>query len=488
MMRQLGGVDSMLAGAETASTFLHVVGVMTLDVTGMRGADPRERIRSLVAERIPVLEPFRWRLVETPGGLSAPHWIHDPDFDLDRHIRLATLPKPGSTAELERYVGDVAGVPLSRDRPLWEMHLVDGLADGQVAVVAKLHHAFMDGGAGVEIMASLFDLDPETDTPAPDDDWEPEAIPSGWSLLAGASVAALHHAQQIPGVTRRAATGLGGLLGAMFPTGSGDPRSYLAPRTPYNGALSPRRVVALADYSLNDVKRVKAAFGTTVNDVVLAAVASSLRADLAALDGLETLGSGSVVVAVPVSVRPPDLERDFGNQTSMMMVPLPTHIEDPIERLHEIHVLALQIKDQHRAMGENLIEDLAGMLPPWAISAGSRIADRLGLSRLMPPLFNLIVSNLQGPPIPLYLAGAEVTAIYPLGPLMLGTGLNITVIGNRGRLHIGLIADPTLVEHPTELAAGLNVGFDELLALIPKPESTAARKRSRSGAKIRVVK
>ena len=479
-MRQLGGIDSMFVRAETPSMHMHVVGVMTLDVSEMRSSDPRERIRDLIAERVPLLVPFRWRLVETPGGMGSPHWIDDPDFDLDWHIRLTTLRSPGSVAELERYVGIVAGTPLDRDRPLWEMHLVDGLADGQVAVVAKLHHSFMDGGAGAEVMASLFDLERESDTPAPVDTWKPESMPSAWDLLAAVPTSALASVRRIPETAMRTATGLGGLVGAMFPTADRDPRSYLAPRTPYNGTITPRRVVALADCSLADVKRVKSEFGVTVNDVVLAAVASSLRSDLVALGALDSVGGRPLIAAVPISVRPAGLERDFGNHTSAMMVPLPTHLDDPIDRLRAIHELAQSTKEHHKAMGSDLLEGWAEMIPPWAVSAFSRASDRLGLDRLTPPLFNVVVSNVQGSPIPLYLAGAEVTGMYPLGPLLSGNGLNITVISQCDRLHIGLIAEPTLVEHPGALAEGIEAGIDELLGLIPKPRSTTARRRSRA--------
>ena len=474
-MRQLGGIDSLLLGAETPSVHMHVVGVMTVDVREMRAGDPRERIRELIAERIPLLVPFRWRLVETPGGLGAPHWIDDPDFDLDRHIKLTTLRSPGSFADLERYVGMVAETPLERDRPLWEMHLIDGLADGQVAVVAKLHHAFMDGGAGVEVMASLFDLEPESDEPAPLDTWVPEAMPSMWNLLSEVPSNALSRVLRLPTAAARTVTGLGGFVGAMFPSADRDPRSYLAPRTPYNGQLTPRRVVALADCSLTDVKRVKSQFGVTVNDVVLAAVASSLRADLVNLDALDALQERPLVAAVPVSVRPADLEREFGNHTSMMMVPLPTHLEDPVDRLRAIHELAGATKQHHQTMGSDLLENWAAILPPWAVSAVAQASDRLGLDALAPPLFNVTVSNVQGPPIPLYLAGATVTGIYPLGPLFNGNGLNITVISHCDRLHVGLIAAPTLVEHPGALASGFEAGVDELLKRIPKARTATAR-------------
>jgi WS/DGAT/MGAT family acyltransferase len=481
-MRQLGGIDSMFVGAETPSMHLHVVGVMTLDVREMRGGDPRARIRDLVSERIPLLVPFRWRLVESPIGIGAPHWIEDPDFDLDRHVLFTTLRSPGSVADLDRYVANVASTPLNRDRPLWEMHLVDGLADGQVAVVTKLHHSFMDGGAGAEVMASLFDLEPESDTPPPVDTWKPEPVPSTWDLLTEVPTNALTRALRFPETALRTVTGMGGLVGAMFPTADRDPRSYLAPRTPYNGTITPRRAVSLTDCSLGDVKRVKSAFGVTVNDVVLAAVASALRADLDRRGALEALEGRPLIAAVPISVRPADLARDFGNHTSAMMVPLPTHLDDPVERLRAIHELAGSTKQHHRAMGSDLFEEWAGLFPPWLVSTFSRTSGRLGLDRLTPPLFNVIVSNVQGSPIPLYLAGAEVTGIYPLGPLMSGNGLNITVISHCDRLHVGIIAEPTLVEHPDVLAAGIVAGIDELADRIPRPRSATTARRKRTGA------
>lgn len=464
-MRHLGGIDTVFVRAETPTMHLHVCGVLLLDTSTMRGGDARARIRDLVASRLPLLAPFRWRLVETPGGVGGPRWIEDPEFDLDRHLHLATLSAPGSQAELERYVAGVAGTPLERDRPLWEMHLVDGLEDGRTALVTKLHHAFMDGGAGAEIMASLFDLEPEVDTPAPVEGWTPEPVPSPANLLLDAAMAALGRTRHLPRAVVETATGLTGLVGTMFPSADGNPLGSVAPRSPFNGPLTPDRTVALGRCSLTDVKRVKSGFGVTVNDVVLAAVATSLRRALLAVGPAP---DRPLVAAVPISVRTTDAAGGFGNHTSAMMVPLPTHLEDPIERLGAIHELAVQTKEQHQAMGTGLLETWAALWPPWAISAGSRVLSRMGKAGLVPPVFNLIVSNVQGPPISLYLAGAEVTAVHPLGPLMEGCGLNITVMSQGDALNIGLIADPSLVEHPHELSDAMAAGIDELLALLPR--------------------
>ena len=478
-MRQLGGIDSMFVRAETPSMHLHVVGVQILAAGGVDTQTTegvasstegiRERIRSLVRQRLPLLPPFRWRLIEAPGGLGAPCWIEDPEFDLDRHIRCVTLPEPGSRVELERFVAEVAGRPLARDRPLWEMHLVDGLHDGSLAVVAKLHHAFMDGGAGSEVMASLFDLEPGEPRPAPSDPWRPDEVPSGWRLATGVPGVVLARVGRLPAALSHTTTGMGGLLGAMFPGAEGGASVSAAPRTPFNGPLTSDRVVALADCSLAEVKRVKSAFGVTVNDVVLAAVASALRAELRAIDALGDLAERPLVVAVPVSVRPSELEREFGNHTSAMMVPLPAHIDDPVERLSVIHDLAIRTKERHRAMGSELLEVWAGLMPPWLVSVGARALGLVGRVGLLPPVFNAIVSNVPGPPIPLYLAGIEVSATYPLGPLIEGVGLNITVLSQRDTLHIGLIAEPGLVAHPEAIATGVAAGVDELLALASPP-------------------
>jgi WS/DGAT/MGAT family acyltransferase len=480
-MRRLGGIDTMFVRAETPAMHLHVTGVLVLDPATMRaGGDPRRRIRDLVEARLPLLAPFRWRLVEAPGGLGTPRWIEDPDVDLDRHVHLATLPAPGGRAELARFVGDVAGTPLPRDRPLWEMHLVDGLADGTVAVVTKLHHAFMDGGAGAEVMASLFDLSAEGDAPPPPDLRTPDEVPSRWRLLGLAPGDALARLGAVPGALRQTATGVGGLLGAMFPdrgpaeadgdgAGGGAARARTAPRTPFNGPLTPERSVALADCPLPVVKRIGAAFDAKVNDVVLAAVAGALRAELAAQGALEALGDHPLVAAVPVSVRPDDLEGAFGNQTSAMMVPLPAQVADPVERLRAVHHLAARTKEQHGAMGSNLLEAWAGLVPPWAITTGSRAATALGLAHRLPPLLNLIVSNVAGPPIPLHLAGAEVAAIYPLGPLLEGSGLNVTVLSQCDTLHIGVIACPSLVPDVQAVADGIAAAVAELAAAVPGP-------------------
>lgn len=468
-MRELGGIDTMFVSAETPSMPLHVIGVLVMEPSVHDTDAARQRIRDTIAERIPLLPPFRWRLVEAPGGLGTARWIEDPDFDLDAHVHMVTLPEPGTMAQLEDHVGRFASTPLERDRPLWEIHLVDGLDDGRIAMVSKLHHSFMDGGAGAEVTASLLDLTADADPPAPVDDRQPERPPSPWTLLASVPASAISRTLKLPGLLRRTVSGMSGLVGAMFPLADGGLGGYIAPRTPYNGALTPERIVSLTSHPLDDVRRIKTAFGVTVNDVVLAVVAGSIRSDLEALDAV---GDRPLIAAVPISVRAakepgtaPE-SADYTNHTSAMMVPLPTNIDDPVARLERVHEVTVQLKEHHDEMGSELLDDWAAMFPPWVASLGARLVDRFDLDASAPPIFNVIVSNVQGSPIPLFLGGAEAVALYPFGPLVGGCGLNITVLSHLDTLHIGLIADPSMVEHPHELTAGVRDGIDELAALV----------------------
>ena len=461
-MRYLSGMDTMFVRAETRSMLLHVTGVLILDPTTGR-IDTQRQVRELIAARVPALPPLRWRLIDPPGGIGSLRWIEDPDFDLDHHVHFSSVPSPRSRADLEALVATIAGTPLDRDRPLWEMHVVDGLDDGSLAVIWKLHHAFMDGGAGMGIIGCIFDLDPEAATPEIADERQVEAVPSRWDLLMDTPRDVLSRVAQIPDVAASTVAGIGGLVGSMFPGRTSTNGPSLPSRSPYNGALSGERVVALADASLTDVKKIKTAFGVTVNDVVLAAVASSLRAHL----GIQTATEqGPLTAAVPVSVRAPGMENDYGNHTSAMMVSLPTDVDGPVDRLMAIHESSVQTKEQHRAMGPDLLERWASLIPPWMISAGAGVVNRFGLGSHLPAVFNVIVSNVAGPPMPIYLAGAEVTAIYPLGPLMEGGGLNISVLSRQDRLHLGVIGDCAIVSDPAAITAGFSRGIADLLALV----------------------
>lgn len=458
-MQYLGGMDTMFVRAETPSMLLHVTGVLVLDPGPLRAAEVRDRIRDVVTARLPALPPLRWRLVEPPGGFGALRWVQDPDFDVDAHMHLTAAPAPGATSPLEQSTSMLAARPLDRSRPLWEMHVVDGLGDGTVAVIAKFHHAFMDGGAGMDLMAELFDLTPDASLGSIEDDRPSEPLPTWWQLAASTPIEVLRRVAKFPAALG-ALSGLSGMVGAMFPNGDGKTTSSAARRTGFNGTLSDARAVALASCALDDAKEVAAAFNVTINDVILAAVTSSLRLALAS----DPSAPGPLIAAVPVSVRAAHPDERFGNHTSAMMIPLPADVADPVRRLEAVGDATRRAKAQHDTMGVELLERWAEVVPPWLISTGARVAARFELAARLPPLYNLIVSNVAGPPVPIYLGGLEVVATYPLGPLLDGVGLNVTVISQCNRIHIGILCDPALVPDPVGLGKGCTDALDELVS------------------------
>jgi len=459
-MRTLNGMDTMFIQGETPTMHLHVVGVLILDPSTAPGGWRPERLEEMLEARLHLIAPFRWRVVTVPGGIDHPRWIEDPDFDLRRHVHRVTLTPPGGPEELARFVSEVASHQLDRRRPLWEIWAVDGLADGTVALVSKMHHAIMDGGGGSDLMASMFDLVPEgSPIPEPEEIWQPEEPPGAGRLVAEAIENAIARTAEFPSTLVRTARGLVQSARTMADQRAANAAPpFLAPPTPLNGPLTAERRVALARCDFDEVRRAKTAFGTTVNDVVLAAASSAMRSYLLKRDALPP---GPLVASVPVSVRTSG--DNFGNQTSNIMVPLPTQLEDPVERLRVIHEQSAAAKAMHLAMGEDWIESWVGLAPPPLITAAARVFCGLGLSRLLPPVINLIVSNMPGPPFPLYCAGARVLATYPMGPLIEGTGLNLTVLSQSGDLDIGVMACPDLVDDAEAISTGFVDGVEELV-------------------------
>ena len=471
-MRTLNGMDAAFLHAETTTMHLHVVGVLVLDPSTASGGWRPELIEAVLASRLHLFPPFRWRLITVPGAIDRPQWIEDPDFDLPRHIHRVTLTPPGGHEQLARFVGECASRPLDRNRPLWELWVVEDPGDGTVALVTKLHHAIMDGGGGISLMASLLDLGPEAQPAAggPETWWWPDRRPSTVALLTGALGSSAVRMADAPLNLVRAGRSFGGLLRTRWaqPASLKPPR--FGPRIPSGGALTAARSVALARCSFDDVRLAKGAFETTVNDVVLAATSSAMRAYLQKLDALPR---GPLKAAVPVSVRSDG--PSFGNHTSVMMVALPTHVEDPVERLRCIHDQAVAAKAAHSAMGTELVEHTLAIVPLPLINGLTGALSGLRLARVIPPVINIVVSNVAGPRTPLYCAGARVVAVYPMGPLIEGAGLNLTVLSQDNDLDVGVMACPDLMGEPDVIASGFADGLSELVAAIPDSRHAPAR-------------
>ncbi len=458
-MRRVTGTDAAFVEMETPAMHLHVMGVLILDPTGTDSGFTPERLDALFRQRLHLIPPFRRRVVSVRAGLDHPRWIEDPSFDLSNHLHHRTLGPGATQADLELFVSSVASVPLDRERPLWETWLVDGFADGSVALVTKVHHAIMDGAAGGDLMASLFDLEPDAEAGALDEvsAWEGEAVPHPVALIAQAGPGALARWARLPGVLARTAASLIRSAGALR-RDRGSPLS-VAPGTTFNGALTAARSVAFGRGSLDDLKQIRRAFATTINDVVLAATTISLRRYLLDRDALP---SRPLVASVPVALER-SADSTFGNRTTTILISLPVQIDEPVEVLRSVHADAVGAKGVQQALGPDVLEDWAELAPAALLTAAARTYSGLGLGRFHPPLFNMLVSNVPGPPIPLYLAGARVLATYPMGPLIGNAGLNLTVLSQSGDLDIGVIACPDLVDDPRAVADGFLEGVADLL-------------------------
>lgn len=459
-------MDAALLEIESPTMHLHVMGVLVLDPSAGDGSLPPQRLFDLFTARLHLVPPFRLRAVEAPGGLDHARWIVDPDFDLTRHLEYHHLGPDADQEALEAFVGQVAGVPLPRDRPLWKCWFLDGFADGTVALVTKLHHALMDGSASGDLMASLFDLEanPPTEIAAEVDPVEGEPVP-GWPLLLlEAGGAAVQRAARVPGILARTVSGIASSARAI----AAQPASLasFAPASPFNGPLTADRVVSFGCCSLADVKEIRQVYGTTVNDVVLAATTLSLRRYLLAHD-IEPLQP--LVASVPTAPARADDDPAFGNRTSNMMVSLPVQLEEPGEILHAVQRDTVGAKATRQALAPDVMNDWVTLFPAALLSGGAKIYSDLRLGRLHPPLFNTIVSNVAGPPIPLYLAGSRVTGIYPMGPLIANTGLNLTVLSRTGDLDVGVIACPDLIPDVSAITDGFIDAIQEMLIAARKP-------------------
>jgi len=472
-MIRVSNLDAGMLYAETPEMPMHTMGVLILEPDGEAGADlgkvsHLELTRRLFAERIHLIPPFRRRIVQGPLQIGDPHWIEDPAFDLDKHLVHVSLPSPGGMPELCEFVGEFAGQCLERDRPLWKAALVEGLEGGKVALVMKIHHAAMDGGRSAAIAGELMDTSPEgREIPSHGEPWIPDREPSiPWLAADTLRTLAGKPRRAVEAATKMASAVRGKERSQPAPSDDTDVSEkaplFEAPPTPFNGALTPNRSVALTDVSLEDVKAIKRAFGTTVNDTVLAACCASLRSWLRAHGGLP---ERPLVATVPVSVRHDGDQA--GNRVSVIRVHLPIQIDDPLERLMTINEETARQKKRHRKGGggdilKNFADLVNNITVPWMATHFIGFFSSRHLADRVPPLWNLIISNIAGPPVPLYTAGTRLTHLFPLGPVQQGSGLNITVMSAVDRLCFGALACTEMVPDLQDIATGFAREIDVL--------------------------
>ena len=452
-MQQLTGLDAAFLAMETHSVFGHIGSVCVLDPSTSPDPVTLDKVTRLIEQRLHLMPPFRRRLANVPLGLDQPYWIEDPGFDIEYHVRELALPAPGDDKQLAEQAARLHARPLDRSRPLWELYLIHGLQGGRIAIYSKVHHAAIDGVSGAEMLTAILDLTPEGRQVDPVA-WQSEPQPGAAALL-------LRSARTLAGQPIRAARLSFGLVRGLpsFATSPARPRLPLvdrligrdadvvlpstglrAPATPFNKAISPHRRWAFGTLPLEDIKTVKNAAGGTVNDVVMALSTGALRRWLLDHDALP---EGPLVAAVPVSIRTEAEKGTAGNKVSTMLAALPTHLADPVERLHAC-TETMGAAKEHGAVSATLLSDVTQFAMPALAGQAARLAARTRLLERVNP-FNLFVSNVPGPNLPLYYAGCRLLGYYPLSAIADGQGLNITVCSLDGGMHFGLIADRELV-------------------------------------------
>ena len=463
-VERISAADAAFLYMENRIVHMHVTGVLVLDPSTVPGGYSFDKFRTHVQGRLHRIPMFRKRLLKSPFGIDHPVWADDPDFDIDLHLHHIDLGGSATSADLEAWVGDFASEPLDFSRPLWDMNVIEGFADGSIAAVTKVHHVAVDGVTGTDIMAQIVDLDIE----GPDEEEAPafrcDPLPNQVELLFDALASRVMDPLRGVRALGRSVASVGRVVLEVVGGPEDGPtmaRPFDAPRTFFNRSLSSRRSVAFGAAPLGDLKLAKSVFGATVNDVFLAACTQALRAYLTSHD--EHLDR-PLVVSVPVSVHGQAKSDAAANQVSNMFVRLPVHVEDPVEQLQAVRADTRDAKAVHGALSADIIGDVTEVTPPAIFNLASRMYSSAGLADRLAPIHNLVISNVPGPPFPLYVAGARLMGVYPFGPLIEGSALNITVLSNMGNMDIGIIACPEVAPDIDGLVEGIVEGIEVLRA------------------------
>jgi WS/DGAT/MGAT family acyltransferase len=446
----VAGLDAGFLLTETSTTFWHIVGVVVLDPASAPEPFSVDTVRRLVAARLDSIEAFRKIVRPGPFGLL-PRWA-EARVDIDAHVLPAHLESPSGVSELAGLAARLSEQPLSRRMPLWEVHVVESVGDGLAAVVAKVHHALADGITAVGILAGLLDLEPLRPGPAPTsltppDTRRPPSLRERPVLAAKAGPAAISAAVH----TARHAIQSRGRLALAFG----------GPKTSGPGRLTARRDAAFASMPTDDVRKVRAAFDVTFHDVVLGAVSGALRSWFAAADRVP---ERPLVAIIPTSTRNPDAVARSRNQVSALFVSLPVQIGGAVDRLRAVHEDTTLSKQLYDDMGEETLGSLAAIAPWRTLMALWRAGLWVGAAGALPPVANLMVTSVPGPPVPLYLAGARVVGLYPLGPILEGIPINVTAVSREDRVEVGILTCPDLVPAARAFAEHIPAALDELRA------------------------
>lgn len=457
-MKQLSGTDSLFVSMETSEVHGHVGGLVVLD-PGEAPGFGFDRVFQNLAHRLHLAGPeFTSRLVEAPLGMSRPYLVPDASFDLTRHVRRAAVPSPGGMRELAGLAGYLHEQKLDRRHPLWEMWFIEGLEDGRVAIYMKTHHALMDGMKGADLSVILCDLEPEpaenpTGLPArPAETAGPSPFTQALEGLVGLATLPTKVASYGLQAVRRGVN----MIPYVFEHGT-DGLPGTAPRLSFNGDIGPTRGLAYTSVPLEEVMAIKNELGVKLNDVVIAVCGSAM---LRYAERRGEVLDGSLAVSCPVSTRAAG-DKESANKIANMVVSCATDVDDPIERVKAVHESSTLSKEMTSRMRSTPIASVGEIFPPSVVNLGFRTLGGLAAWTGTLPV-NAVVSNVPGPPVPLYIAGARVIGVYPISVLAPTQGLNFTAVSFIGRLDIGVTVDPELVPDAWQLAGCIDEAFEEL--------------------------
>ncbi len=465
-MDRLSALDVSFLTNESSASHMHVGAIAIFEGPPMGYDDLLEHVNS----RLHLVPRFRQKLAYPPVPTGRPFWVDDPTFNLEYHVRHSALPSPGSEEQLRNMAARTFSQQLDRTKPLWELWLVQGLTRNRFAFVTKTHHALVDGVSGVDIATVLFDLKPVPAPTEPDHQWVANPEPSGAQLLAKDAEGVLkaplrflsriehtvEHPREAVAQISEAATALGE-VGWNF--------ANPAPTVPLNVEIGSHRRFEWVRGDLAQFKRIKAALGGTVNDVVLAVVAGALRRWLHSR-GVKTDGM-ELRAQVPVSIRADDQRGQLGNQIAVVRGPVPVYIEDPVKRLEVCRQGMEGIKQSKQALGAEVISRFNDFAPPTLLAQAARI-------NFSTRLFNLVVTNVPGPQIPLYVLGRELQDIFPVGFLPPSQALFIAIMSYNGGINFGLLADYDAIDDVDEIATGIEESIAELIEAADAATEAAA--------------
>jgi diacylglycerol O-acyltransferase / wax synthase len=450
---RLSGLDTSFLQLERGPAHMHVA-----STTIFEGPTPEyAEFRDHIASRLHLVPRFRQKLRFVPLGQGRPVWVDDPQLNLDYHVRHTALPPPGSEEQLRTLAARIFSQRLDRTKPVWEMWLVDGVAQDRFAIVAKSHHCLVDGVSGVDITTVLFDLDREPEAAVQPDPWIPDPEPSGGQLLGDALVERatspaeiVRGARAVLEAPRQMATAA---VGAVEAAGSFIRTGFAAPDSPLNSRIGPYRRFAWVRTELAELKRIKDRVGGTVNDVVLAAVAGALGRYLRA-HGHSTQEL-ELRAMVPISVRTDEQHGALGNRVSAMMAPLPVWCEDPVVRLRTMTTRMGDLKSSRQAVGASLLTEATDFAPPTIAAQAARLQSRQRF-------FNLVVTNVPGPQFALYLLGRQLEDIFPMVPLAENQSVCFGIMSYNGGVNFGITADYDAMPDLDSLAGDLESAIAEL--------------------------